>query len=536
MNDSNVGVVDPRSPRVESRPGLLRALGPGMATAMVVGNVIGSGIFLKPGGIAADAGSFPLIITTWVVGGGLCLLGALCFAELAVMLPRAGGMYVYLREAYGRPVGFLHGWIEFMFGKPASIGALSVAFVGALDRAMGWNAGLVLTVAFSLALIFFMAWVNIIGVIWGGRLQALTTLIKAGFLGLVALLPFIILMTGIGPEGTASGFDRSNYTTTVTPRETTTVAQFVAVLLAVMWAYNGWHGITPVAEEVRNPSRNIPLALFGGIGILIVLYLGANLAYHGVLSMPEMAAAEKHAAQNMVEKLLLPGGSALAQTGVAVMSGVIMCSTFGAINSNMLNGPRVSFALGRDDVFFRQLGRVHVNYRTPSIAILVQAIMSSLLVIGTAAYVRLQTTQPVSAPAAVYSESEASDSANESQQPTGAIQTAVPQLAANEVSEVFEKLTNFVVFSASIFYMLAVGSVIRLRIKHPDWDRPYRTLGYPFVPLIYLTFYGWFMFHIYRDSTFEANVGLVLVALGVPVYFLWQTWRRRNPEVMHDGM
>lgn len=491
MSTTPEPLPDALSPNVESRPGLLRVLGPGMALAMVVGNVIGSGIFFKPGGIAKEAGDFSLIITAWIVGGVVCILGALCFAELAAMLPRAGGLYVYLREAYGRPVAFLYGWSEFLFGKPASIGALSVAFVVTLMKVGDWNIGPVAEVGLAVTLIAVMAWVNIVGVIWGGRVQAGTTLIKAGFLAVVALLPFVMAISG------APGVDWANYATSIVPQQTTIGLQFAAAMLAVMWAYNGWHGITPVAEEVRDPGRNIPLALFGGIGILILLYVGANCAYHSVLTMPEMSASGETAAQTMIEKLLTPHGTSVARFGVALMSAVIMCSVFGAINSNMLNGPRVSFAMGRDDVFFRGLGRVHVNYRTPAVAIFVQAVMSSLLVIASAVLVNT--------------------------------------VAALAETNIFNMLTDYVVFSASIFYVLAVLAVIVLRRKHPEWDRPFRTLGYPVVPIVYVGFYAWFLSQVYLGKPFEAWTGIVLISLGLPVFYGWKKWSARHPEDVTDG-
>ena len=509
-------------PEVESRPGLLRVLGPGMAMALVVGNVIGSGIFAKPGVIAAQGGDFTLILTAWIVGGGLCILGGLCFAELAVMMPRAGGMYVYLRETYGRLVGFLFGWADFLFRAPASIGALAVFFVGSLEAALrpaGVTFNLWTEIVLSLLLIAGMGWVNIVGVIWGGRVQAGTTLIKAGFLAVIALLPFLAMLAGyyefdvanystvfgdvarqqaIGDAAVGVGLGSKVSAATEFPGSISFPTRFAAVMLAVMWAYNGWHGITPVAEEVRNPSRNIPFALFGGIGILIVLYVSANLAYHGVLTMDEMAAAEKLGAHRMVEKLFSSGGESVANLGVAVMSGVIMCSTFGAINSNMLSGPRISFAMGRDDVFFRQLGRVHVNYRTPVTAILVQTLMSCFLVIASGVLVEF--------------------------------------VSGFQQTSIFEMLTNFVIFSASIFYMLSVLAVILLRRKHPDWERPYRTWGYPVVPVLYLGFYAWFLYEVFLEKQFESIMGLVLIAAGIPVYFGWRAWAARHPENLSDGM
>ena len=494
MSESTAGAGRPLPAGVESRPGLIRVLGPWMAIALVVGNVIGSGIFLKPGAIAAVGGSFPLIITAWITGGCLCILGGLCFAELAVMLPRAGGMYVYLREAYGRETSFLFGWSEFLFRQPASVGALAVAFVTAFGLAVGHKFTLVPGLLLALSLIVGMAWVNIIGTICGGRVQAGTTLIKAGFLALIAILPFAVMLFGF------DGFDTSNYITEFAAKggESRTLSmKFAAVMLAVMWAYNGWHGITPVAEEIRDPQRNIPRALFGGIGVLIVLYLGANFAYHGVLTMDEMAAAGESGAQETMRKLFASSSDNAANVAVAVISAVIMISTFGAINSNMLNGPRVSFAMGRDDVFFRQLGRVHVNFRTPAIAITVQASMAALLVVA-----------------------------------SGILVTYVEGF---ENTSIFTMLTDYVIFSASIFYMLAVLAVIVLRVKHPEWERPYRTWGYPFVPILYLSFYAWFLYNVYLQNPFEAKSGLLLIALGLPVYYGYRAWAKRHPDKPGDG-
>src|SRR3990172_2314426 len=240
---------NPLSPPFESRPGLLRALGPGMATAIVVGNVIGAGIFAKPGIIAAEARDFDIIWRVWLAAGVICLLGSLCYAELAVMLPRAGGAYVYLREAYGRPVGFLYGWNDFLFGRPASIGALSTFFALNLAQFVGWNAGEGARLTVALSTIALMAVVNIAGVIWGGRMQGVTTALKVGLLLVVAGLPVAFYLAGstaVDPGNFALGLRQDH-----DPR-------LAGVLLSVIWAYHGWEGITPVAEEIRDPPRNNP--------------------------------------------------------------------------------------------------------------------------------------------------------------------------------------------------------------------------------------------------------------------------------------
>ncbi len=481
-NETGPETPSPLSPTAESRPGLLRVLGPGMATAIVVGNVIGSGIFAKPGGIASEAGNFSLILTAWITAGLICLMGSLCYAELAVMLPRAGGAYVYLGHAYGRPVGFLYGWTDFLFGRPASIGALSSFFISQLGKVAGWELGVGGEVGLPLFVIALMASINIAGVIWGGRLQGATTLLKVALLIFIAGLPAILYAVGsslVDPAAFSSRLTRAHE------------GRFAVLLLSIMWAYDGWEGVTPVAEEIRNPQRNIPWALIGGLGTVILLYVAANVAYHSVLSMDEVASTKDGvAAVEVMRKLLGPHGETLMAVGM-------MISAFGAINSNMLLGPRVSFAMGRDDVFFRQLGRVHVNYRTPATAILVQALMSAALIV--AAAILVHTVESL------------------------------------RETSIFDLLTNYFVFSASIFYFLNVLAVFVMRFKHPDWERPYRTLGYPVVPLIYLVFYAWFLSQIYVSNPYEANIGLCLIALGLPVFYAWRAWAKRHPQPMHDG-
>ena len=234
----------------DDSPQLLRGLGPYMATAMVVGNVIGSGIFLKPGNIASASGSFGLIMSVWIGGGLLCILGAMCFAELATMFPKSGGIYVYLKHAYGRFVAFLFGWTEFLLLRPASIGALAVAFVGSFTIAIGWAASDMARWVLCGVVILFMAWINVLGVVWGGRMQLATTLVKVGFLALVALSPLLCI------PFTGWSVDVANFSPAPPVAGDVSIASQIAmVLLAVMWAYDGWHGITPLAEEGSRPTK-----------------------------------------------------------------------------------------------------------------------------------------------------------------------------------------------------------------------------------------------------------------------------------------
>ena len=482
------------APSDRSTTSLLRGLGPYMAISVVVGNVIGSGIFVKPGNIAASCGNFPVILLVWCLGGVLCVLGALCFAELATMLPRAGGIYVYLYHAYGKLPAFLMGWMDLLFLRPASIGALAVIFVGSLSIAVQWDITSSTKILLSSLLILGMAGINIAGVVWGGRVQLATTAVKGVFLLLVGLSPFL------AAPFLGNSFHLANYASTVTPMQTSLPAQIATVLLAVMWAYNGWHGVTPLAEEIRDPQRNIPIALFGGVAILIFLYVLANLAYHGVLSMQEMQAAGDHAAEAMLLRLAGPAGQ-------AAMSIVIMCSTFGAINTNLLQAPRITFAMGRDRVFFRSLGHIHPTFRTPVVAIMTTSIMGILLLVLVSVGQHWVTGWDAT-------------------QISGELPRRVIQSLQD--NSIFDLLTNFVIFSASVFYMMAVASLIILRKRHPEWERPYRTWGYPWVPITFLATYTWFLSEVYASSPLESRTGVGLILAGIPVYFLFQQIEKRR--------
>jgi APA family basic amino acid/polyamine antiporter len=470
---------------------LLRVLGPATAIALVVGNVIGSGVFAKPGTIAAQGGDFILIISAWIFGGVLCLLGSLCFAELAAAMPHSGGPYVYLREAYGKPIAFLFGWTELLLARPGGIGALGTFFVIALFTTLGWSAGVWTQIAAVSGIIVLMAWVNVLGVVWGAAVQNLTTIIKAGGVGLVALTPFVLHLVN------GSSVDWTNYATTYASasQDPSWSMRFGLVLLAVMWAYHGWSSVTPVAEEIRDPQRNVPLALVAGIGIIALLYVSANVSYHGVLPMDQLAAAGNKGAHVVAEKLL-------GEAGGVMLTAIILCSTFGAINSNLLVSPRVAYAMGRDGAFFRALGTVHVIYRTPAIAIVAQASMAIALLVLSGFVSQWAATLPKEGLTGPYLWREI--------------------LARLRDKSVFELLTNFVVFASAVFDGLCVLGVMLLRRKHPEWPRPYRVPFYPLLPVLFLIFYIGFLVLVFLGAPFEALAGLVLVGLGLPVHFLWR--------------
>lgn len=443
-------------------------LGPFAAAAIVVGGVIGSGIFLKPQEIAATTGGFlGFILLLWAVCGLVNLCGALALAELSAMMPHAGGTYVFLREAYGRPWAFLWGWAEFWVIRSGAIAALAVALAGIVYDMLGqWSLvspqeyEVLFEVVFAIGTIVFLTTINILGTRWGGATQNITTIIKAGFVGFLALLPFL-----------ATGTERVDvHPLWPSQVDTGLLAATGAALAAIMWAYDGWGMVTVVAEEIREPSRNVPLALIGGVLFLIVLYVSANLAYH--LTLPSSVIANpvnNNTAMVVTEKLLGPFGTQL----VLAMT---MVSIFGALNGNILVGPRVAFAVARDHKMYEPLRRVDPRFGTPALSIAALSAWSCALIL-----------------------------AND----------IIP--VAN--TSLFTLLTNYVVFGGSVFYFSAVLAVFVLRKKMPNAERPYRTWGYPWVPLVFVAFYVYFLFAMFWARPNECLRGLVLIALGGVWYF-----------------
>jgi APA family basic amino acid/polyamine antiporter len=441
-----------------------------MAIAIVVGNTIGSGIFVKPGRIAADAGSFPLIFSVWVAGTVLCILGGLCLAELSAMHPRSGGLYVYLREAYGPLPAFLFGWQEFLFARPASTGALAVVCVSSLFRILGWRTTPWDIVPLALVVILAIAWFNVLGVLWGARLQALTTIVKCGLVLTIALLPWILTIVG------KPAIQFSLVSESITPEQPSVSSRVAAVLLAVMWAFNGWEGVVPIAEEVKNPGRNLPLALLGGIGLLGLLYMSATLAYHLVVPISEMVIPEnrEHVAEILLTRLLGSWAGSMMSVGLVL-------STLGTINSNLLTSPRVTYAMGRDGLLPGFFGGLHLRYRTPMVAILFQGAMACVMVIGSALLIQFTNYF--------------------------------------EKRTIFDLLTDCIVFAASLFYTAAIAALIVLRRKQAGHARPFRTPWYPWTPILYLIAYAWFIVSIVQEQPVEGVMGLLLIALGIPYFF-----------------
>ncbi len=483
--------------------GLVRALGPLMATAVVVGTVIGSGVFKKPQSIAENVHQFGLAALVWVLGGLLVLLGALAYAEVAVLYPRAGGNYVFLREAYGRLAGFLWGWVEFWIIRSASLAALATvftesvhdvltnrAFQAAVGLPEGTQLGFWAQRGLTVAVLVGLAWVNVRGVKWGGLLQLFITTVKVGSLLAIAVLPFVVLAAATGP---AASLPRAANLRPTWPSSLSEVslAGLGSALLGVYWAYHGWMNIAPVAEEIRRPQRNIPLALLGGVGIIITVYLGANLAYYLVIPRAEMAELKTTTvATEFSLRLLGPLGAAAA-------SAAVMCSVFGALNGNLLVGPRLLYAMGEDGLAPRALAEVHARYRTPALAIWVLAAWSVLLVVGVAVLTE-----------------------------TGLLDPAKSH---------FDRLTDFAMFGAVIFETTAVLSIFVFRRRYPDAERPYRCWGYPVVPALYVVLPVFILVNMFRSQPAEALAGLGFIGLGATTYFLFRLGRRRPTTFVGVG-
>jgi amino acid transporter len=471
------------------RPRLLRALGPLMATAVVVGTVIGSGVFKKPQEVATYLPFSGLAALVWVLGGLLALFGALTIAEVAVLYPKAGGNYVFLREAYGRLGGFLWGWVEFVIIKSASIAALASVFTEQLQTVLKEIVGPQRAphlpgpwfwYGLTVAVIMALALVNVRGVRWGGFLQLLITLVKVGSLLAILVLPFVVAALATSAVSPV----QPGYLLPVLPESVGSGVDFLgklgAALLAVLWAYHGWMNVAPVAEEIRQPQRNIPLALLGGVGIIIVLYLGANLAYYLVIPQEAMAQMKDTATSGDTTVAIGFSRALLGSAGVAVAAGAVMCSVFGALNGNLLVGPRVLYAMGEDRLAPRLLSEVHPRYRTPAVAILVMGLWASLLVVGV---------------------------------PLVRDLGGLGKERAN-----FDVLTDFVMFGAVIFETLAVSSIFVFRRRLPEADRPYRCWGYPVVPAVYIAIMAMVVVSTLITRTFEAVSALGFVAVGALVY------------------
>ena len=468
---------------------LPRVLGLFDATALVVGSIIGSGIFLKVGKVdqALMAWGFLPIIGVWIFVGLVTLCGSLALAELAAMYPQAGGPYLYLREAYGRLPAFLWGWTEFWVVRTGSLGALACASVIYLDEflrpardaapPLGHTGQFIM----ALTIVVGLTAINIISTRWGAAVQNVATVVKVGFLALLIVLPFVMGKMNTdhlsplwvaSPEQTVSAVDVVPNSSEALPQRSFLAAMGLA-LIAVFWPYDGWINIAPVAEEIHEPQHNVPKALAIGIAVVVLVYVGANMSYHLVLSMPEVAKSST-LASDIFRVLFGEWGSKFAALGVC-------CSTFGAANSNLIAGPRIYFAASRDGLVPNFIQQVHPRFHTPANSILIQGIWTSILIIA------FYTFSPTP-------------------------------------KDVFDLITDAVICAGLIFYSLAVGAVYVLRLRKPEAERPYKTWGYPFTPGLLIATYVIALVGTLIEQWDKLIWVLALIVAGV-VYYVFASSR-----------
>ncbi|HEX4019717.1 MAG TPA: amino acid permease [Acidobacteriaceae bacterium] len=456
---------DPHVP--DSKTGLVRELSRADGIALVVGTVIGSGIFLVPGPIAVQLHSLGAVLLVWTVGGLLSLFGALSLGELGSVYPGAGGLYVYLRHAFGRPLAFLYGWGLLSMIQTGSIATLAVGFSLYLSRLFPLSAaGQKVT---AIACILLLTGVNCLGLRKGKLVQNVSTVSKLAGLALL----FLLLVWRGHIHLLKSSF-----------RPTTSLSHsllpFGAALIAVLWAYEGWHVVSFTAGEFRSPRRDLPQSLFLGTAICAGIYLLLNIAYYSVLTPTEVRGTD-HAAATAVQAAYGTGTTAL-------ISVLILTSILGAMNGMILTGPRVYYAMARDGIFFRRFGQTSRRFHTPILAIVAQGIWASLLTL------------------------------------TGS----------------FQQLFTYVIFTAWIFYGLTVAAVIVLRIRKPDLERSFRVPAYPWVPLLFIIAAVGISASTILSDPVHACFGIAMILAGIPLYLFFRIVERptattgpeRHPEAM----
>jgi basic amino acid/polyamine antiporter, APA family len=459
---------------------LVRGLGVFASVSIVVGSVIGTGIFLKTRVMMCNVETPWLVIVAWIVAGFMSLAGALTYAELAAMMPRAGGEYVFIREGYGRPLAFLYGWTQFAVAYTGSQAAKGVSFAiflnillhNALDRnyytlhLAGYDFPFGHLQVIALAIIILVTLVNCLAVSVSGKVSVFLTGLKILIVLAIGVCAFLLA------QGSFAHFSLSGAGGVCEGVEATArggLAGFGAALLGALWAYDGWSNVTIVAGEVKRPQRNLPLALIGGILIVAALYIFANLAYLYVLSPAEVANVSKASsvATEVARKFLGP-----AAVGVIAMA--MMLSTLGSLHTGTLSGARISYAMAKDGLFFRPLARLSERARVPVNALILQCVWTCVLAL----------------------------------------------------SGSFDTLTDYVIFAAWIFYALNTASVFIFRRRMPHAERPYKTVGYPVLPVVFLLAAGYLIVNTVIATPTQALIGLGIIALGLPIYFYWA---RKNP-------
>lgn len=469
--------------QLESRITLIRGLSLIAAASIIIGNVIGTGVFLKARVMTCNVGTPGMVITVWVVAGLLSLAGALTYAELAAMMPRAGGEYVFVREAYGSGTSFLYGWMQIFIAKTGSQASVAVAFAiflndlmgGTLTRTFftanlfGYELPFGALQAVALAAIIIVTAINCAAVVVSGWVATALTFVK---LALVVGVGAGAFMLADGNWGNYALANAGGTCEGVSEGAMLGMAGFGAAMLGALWGYDGWNNLTLVAGEVKNPKRNLPLALIGGTSLIMLLYVFINLAYFYVLDPTSVASvsAKSSVAREVVAQYLGPAA-------VTLMAAGLMASSVGTLHTSILSGARVPYAMARDGLFFQNLARLNPKTRVPIGALVVQGVWACLLAL----------------------------------------------------SGSFDTLTDYVIFGSWIFYGLVTASIFIFRRRMPHAERPYRAWGYPVVPVLFLLVTGFLLVNTLLTTPRQALIGLGLIALGFPVYYFYFRHRRTQP-------
>ncbi len=482
---------------------LVRGLGLVAAISVIIGNVIGTGVFLKARVMTCNVGEPFWVIMAWVAAGILSLAGALTYAELTAMKPEAGGPYVFLRDSFGKVSGFLFGWMQIFIAKTGAQASVAVVFAIAVNDYLG---GALKTTLFSTSIfgspfeittlqiiavmvIIIFTTLNCLSVTLSGQIATFLTFIKIALVLFVGLGAFLFVTGGglanfslAATGGTCEGVPSS---VTFGAVDYSFFAGFAAAMLGALWGYDGWDNLTYVAGEVKDPNRNIPLAIIGSVLLIIVLYVGASVAYFWVLDPTSIASVSKDSsvAATVVAKFFAADIASVATgAAVAIFTIGLMLSSLGTLHTSILSGSRIPYAMAKDRQMFPFFAKLSVN-SVPVNSVLFQGLWASILAL----------------------------------------------------SGSFDTLTDYVIFGSWIFYGLVTASIFVFRRKYPNAERPYRAWGYPVVPVVFLLVTGWLLVNTMITSPESSFIGIGLIILGLPVYYYLNTRGSNGPEDPEDG-
>jgi basic amino acid/polyamine antiporter, APA family len=485
---------------------LPRLLGLTEALSVVVGGVIGASIFIVPSAVAQDVPFFGGVLLVWLVGGLISFAGALTLAELAAMLPRAGGGYAYIYEALGTLPSFLFTWTDTLLVRAGAIAAISFGFGIYCSRLFQAPFGLRSEVwqgTIAILLVVTLAALNVVGTRVGANLQIAGTFLKCGGLGFAILLPLL--------------FSRHSTVSSLIPwwpqrNQLGILRGMLVATIPVLWSYGGWEQLGHLGEEVREPGTNLPRALSTGMALVTALYLSVTVAIHSVLPIRQIAASSAVGA-DFFQRLLGP-------IGIYAISAIVMGSAVGSANAALMSGPRSCFALARDGLLPKRLSSIHPRYQTPANAIVLTAAWSIVLVCLSAGTLLMPVPD------------------------NGRIISRAIRILSNALRQepLYEVLVSYAMLGFLIFNVLIVVSAFVLRRRHSDWFRPYRTWGYPLTPSLSLLAAIFLLLSMMWTSPFEVLAGGAVVASGIPVFLIYRRRSRSDPNattietsVLRDG-